>query len=798
MKRGISLIAVLMFMLAATTASVVVFRLIGSENFSSGARLKATEAYQASESGIDAVQAWLSNRAMDASGLVTQYETYKQPIELKVGGENINQKQNFKAYLVGVDFRANSVVKLKFIVEGEGRDGSKVSQAVIFSTDGLYKVVVEHETPPPSSSSANIRINDYHGGSTAFSGSKEISSMTINGNWGGGRNGTGSNPGKIKGDFIVTGDAKLSGNNADVEGTICVGGDLSFDNSNTDNKNAYIGSGGQGTNGGFCGGYDDVYSEGNVRSGQSCNVRINGSLTLNGTLLFQGANSKYVKKDLVLLSDGVVSGENAQSDESKRFHVCGSVWSENPNGIINATTSNASQYHLFNSNSNFNIVNSTSNLDCSGTTTKNLYFNNLQSKTIPMPTNPYEYKTENNNYIRSTLNLNPPPPNDKYNATRENKPAGADSVKEYCTKFLIARDGCDNAKYTVADPIVTSLLYIKKFLADSASKSIQKYGNFECMQDKTLDVGSNAMINTGSGSVGFSEALNNCYTNLNSNQHTLLYGGRDGYLIVKLNHSQESKNPNMLNGKFILIYESHQGKLGIAPTSGTSNVMMFLEKGTDELVGSDNCSGLTYNYFIFAEENITRANNFSEVCPLKGNIFFPASSCAGLRDVNNNFKLESNTSLVNDLVDKGVLCPAGQQCPPGSSSSSSPTGTSSPSTAGDDETDKNFSTIASRLSVSIDSKEITKEKIPASTELNPSMLVMPRIVRLKAGQINSIDKLSEYYNIIGLNGAAVPEPKPKPQGNCGIPTGSDAFKTKGTYTCTFTDQKISNFFVLIE
>jgi len=149
MKRGISLIAVLMFMLAATTASVVIFKWIGSENFASGARLKASEAYQASQSGLDAVQAWLSNKALDVGALISLYEGKKEPIYIPSGvlgqitcGEGC--KQNYKVYLIGID---TAGPRLKFMSVGRARDSSKISQTAIFSAGGLYKVNAKSQKP---------------------------------------------------------------------------------------------------------------------------------------------------------------------------------------------------------------------------------------------------------------------------------------------------------------------------------------------------------------------------------------------------------------------------------------------------------------------------------------------------------------------------------------------------------------------------------------------------------------------------------------------------------------------------
>jgi len=137
MKRGISLIAVLMFMLAATTASVIIFRMLGSEGFSSGARLKASEAYQASESGVDAAE---------AGDLVTQY--MNQPTPRKALKINYGDPEVFEAYVIGADASGGNgkPIRLKILVEGKGRDKSVVSQTAILKVSGLYRSAIKPPT----------------------------------------------------------------------------------------------------------------------------------------------------------------------------------------------------------------------------------------------------------------------------------------------------------------------------------------------------------------------------------------------------------------------------------------------------------------------------------------------------------------------------------------------------------------------------------------------------------------------------------------------------------------------------
>jgi len=143
MKKGISLIAVLMFMLAATTASVVLYKWLDSENYASAARLKQSEAYQASEAGLDAVYSWLSYKSADVGYVVKNFFPDKKAFDLTHEHNNVlgslSDKQSFKVYLTGVD-TVSRPFKLKFLSVGKGRDSSEVKQTAIYSVDGLYKI----------------------------------------------------------------------------------------------------------------------------------------------------------------------------------------------------------------------------------------------------------------------------------------------------------------------------------------------------------------------------------------------------------------------------------------------------------------------------------------------------------------------------------------------------------------------------------------------------------------------------------------------------------------------------------
>jgi len=798
-KFGISLIAVLMFMLAATTASVVVFRMIGSENFSSGARLKATEAYQASESGVDAVRAWLSNRAFDASGLVTQYETQKSPVELKnIGGIGVDEnKQKFKAFLVGVDFKPNSVMKLKFIVEGFGRDDSKVSQAVIFSTDGLYKVNV---TVPPTVNPTEIDEralwatgNVYMDGDAT---NLPITSAVINGNWSG-------NPSRVEKDFIVTGDAVLSGNDVQIGRYICIGGNAAFQNNNLQSGSIYVGKdfgfftvmGGRNELAGAGGNFSNIYVEGNLRQASSKgDFTARENLEVNGKIEPTEAQTFIVNGNLVLGSAGQIQFKLSQT---ALFDVKGSVWIPNSNGIICSSAGDFEYGNRVyksgclpeNAPAGIEKAKERRKLGSNKIAVKDLgtvipYDN--QNDEWDNPLNPskisaYQQSNANPKAVFSsqatTIDVN--------NAT--NRPTGAIKAKDDCDKIWTKNTCPGGNEFLVEDIIKTS---IDKFRPNIANSKCENIGDGD-KNNPTYNVNSVSKINA-------------CYENLKNNP--ILY---NGFLVLKFKVLNNSKANSKLKGKFIFIFDE---KVGGDPWPAefilpqmedpTSMALLYLAKGSGAIEQNNGCdANSNYNYFIYSLGDIPRIAGFTKVCPINGTVYFPTrdpnkdpedpKSCKTYGQTNINATIQTNSDLLKALQAADVICnPKDPTCNPKA-------GPNKPViTENDPFPDDHFSTVASRLSVNIDSKEITKEKIQTNNlkELTPSMLVMPRIIRLKAGQINSMDKLKEYYKIIGLNGATVPSPQPTP--SC---TDMDFTKKGGPYTCEFnTTPKTSKFFVLIE
>ena len=231
-RAGVSLIAVLLFMLVATIAATATWKWITSEGKSSASRMLQREAYQSAQAGIDNARAWMTFHANDLGALIKQYveDPAHQPINIDNQLRTIQRGgQNYHVWLTGVNTE-NTTYKVKILSSGESRNNTKHNETAIFNVDGLYQVAVPYKKEKKN---VNFKFN-YFGGSTQTQGQTHSYSVLINGNY------KSANPLYTEEDLIVTGDVEMSGNGVGADGTACIGGDLDGNNGVFGN-NFYVG-----------------------------------------------------------------------------------------------------------------------------------------------------------------------------------------------------------------------------------------------------------------------------------------------------------------------------------------------------------------------------------------------------------------------------------------------------------------------------------------------------------------------------------------------------------------------------
>ena len=328
-KAGVSLIAVLLFMLVATIAATATWKWITSEGRSSSSRMLQREAYQSSQAGIENARAWMTFHGNDVGALVKQFldDPAHKPINIDDRLRSIQRAgQNYHVWLTGVNTE-NSTYKLKILSSGEARNNARHTEVAIFNVDGLYRVKVASKVNVSSSAYEYA----YYGGSIYFQGGSTVSSMVVNGNWE-------HNPPQIaEGDFVVTGNAILSGNSIDVKKTACIGGTLSATNG-FKSKDLYVAGEAVDFNPVIEG---DAYFDGPMTMGTACgssNFQVHGNATINATMNFNACDDRYIAGNTCVLENGQI-----KTDGSKLL-LKGSAWMKAPYSLWRDDDDNYSAY----------------------------------------------------------------------------------------------------------------------------------------------------------------------------------------------------------------------------------------------------------------------------------------------------------------------------------------------------------------------------------------------------------------------------------------------------------------------
>ena len=254
---------------------------------------------------------------------------------------------------------------------------------------------------------------------------------------------------------------------------------------------------------------------------------------------------------------------------------------------------------------------------------------------------------------------------------------------------------------------------------------------------------------------GIVQKLNDCYSvNSTGTNTSNLY---EGYQVVSLNDGgtlgADDKGDDALEGKFIIIVNNSMGNQNLPAMSKTSEVFLYLKEGAtgniSPLAGEG--SSTYYNYFIFSEKDMSGDFNFGGTV-FHGSIYLRAKNCAKL----NKFQartMEYNEELVKHLTEAGVICNDDGKGGCDGGSGGGGTTTETEVTVYEDSDIYHIAT-APQLGVSLETQYESRENSPAGadgSELEPSILIMPRIIYLHT---NPVGKLEDYYSVVNLNGAS--------------------------------------------
>jgi len=700
-----------MFMLAATTASVVVCKWIGSENFSSAARLKNNEAYQASQAGLENVRGWLTNKGADAGALIRNFEIKgEKPILLNfLDGEKMQstKQQKFRVYLTGIDV-TKQPYQLKFLSVGEARNKeAKYSQAAIFDVEGLYKMQAS-ELPKPSPGNAK-KVPPYFG-SIGKSTQQTVASAHVIGNL------------DATAGLSTTGDLIVTGNYTMASG-VKVGCPIKNNNPNEQlydtrptNYDALVKDSV----------FGNAYIKEDLKADQSkyCgSLYVGGNMNINGSTEIWG--DLYVKGNLNLNQKLTVHGN---------VTIIGNITFRDMQGNPQSATMDFS----FKKNLLLPGINSTydtpaKKIEVAGTTCK--VGSNIPpvSGTIQTKATEQECKSITGGGANLLEALG-----------KQLTTSKEDSNGNPCTT------GPD-CMYRIRDPITLGAAVEdwKVSTIPAGCTTLNGYASNNGIIDLPVSGGSVT-------SATFVDAVNYCYNNSSGNW-TDANGNK--WLVIRINYNSAYNefSKQTLSGNFIIIVENKPGSAGISPplTTENTNVLLYLKQGATTIEMKPD-AGKFMNYFIYSEQDIDKITGSQY---LKGNLFMKnGKKVKEMYD----FHIQDNDPLFDALSKAGVIVDNKDKCKGTGlddcggevDDSKPPPKIEPPSGAPDPEL--SYVPTVPHLKVKIQSVYASTEPEPTDSDNGamPAILVMPRVIYLKPNPIPSTSDLAKYLKVLPLNGAS--------------------------------------------
>lgn len=757
-KKGVALITVLLFMLVAIIAATAIYKWLRYMGESSAWALKHSEAYQASQSGVETLNSWLSYNGNDVGAVLNCYlNGGKKPLRMDstllrvMSGE---KKQYFSVYLVGADV-SSSPYKLQFVSTGTARDGSRYSQMAVFSVNGLYQVEL------PSANSEITFDKAFYGRVNTMTGTDTLGSAVVNGDYSG-------NTPTVSDAFLVTGDASLQGGtqvgggDTYIQGNFKSTGASYFGNSAADTAVLYIG--GDVTN---CAGpiyvYGDAYFGGSIAA--NCQVTVTGNVTVNDTLYRTTDGKTFSAGKNLIFSDSLgnrstiyFNGQDGTIRAADNVMMPKTVIDAGAMNTMIFGTSEASQvwlslYTAYSVKDEGDV--SAKKYSISGTSTA--YF-----------TTSGAYKDRMGSLSASSDSLV------KWGVTK-----GYAKMAEY-EKII------DEETDTVEVPILLKDSTAWMALADTSTKAC----------------GVRGLFSVGNGtSKAFIDAMNSCYDKESSKKDAgadnLLY---NGFLVLnaEAGGANFDAGTDLLDGKFIIILGNGGGNQFRLPAmTANSIVMLYMPNGYSGSITPSTGAARYYNYFIYSMGTIHEMLGWAGHA-FNGSIVLAKGT---MEQIQGGGNFAYSPTVLQALADAGII----------EQNEKYANGTASVST-GTALTGKDPYYIAAspRLKVRLES-EYANEDVNVDTlsalnsvqSVSTSLLVLPRIIYLPS--IGVFGALSAYYTPMILNGTSA---SPAADGSvtcspAGISTGAqisaDGKLSKDIYTCIYesTAYGACKFYVVV-
>lgn len=760
-KKGVSLVTVLIFMMVATIAATATYKWLSTVGFTSADRMAIAEAKESSRAGLEAVRSWMTYHANDVGAIIRQYfDNNKNPVKLDDVIHMNSDKQKASVWLMGVEAK-DYTYKFTITSTGYSRTDAKYSETSVLAVRGLYKV----KEPVKFTHKALDYHYSYFGGSVKTGQGVTSESMLINGNWGiTATESDGSNPGHVLKDFVVTGSAKLSGNNIvlgeDGENygialgqNSCIGGDFEIGNDGATMQNVYVHGKAKSMKATITGNayFNDDVIVSSTGDTKGLNVT-NGDVTINKKLKLDNQRSYTFSRNLCMSKDGVIDATGLKEGS---FTVSGGAKFLNGDYLEGVTSENYTYTKLTLGGSGKKLYTAGTKTSCNGGTCT--------------------FDSENA-FTTSAQKIN-----------NDAEVVCDTSILEYCQGILgkaSAGQGCDGEDFKIDDMLTTAY----------SEFTNAKYLKTECSNATSFDKFSMT-------------TLNGCYDNAAKSQ--LFHG----FLVVKLNDGlldaiakDENGQVGKLAGKFIFYLpdgETYaQNKNLLFPGMEDGSAAFVYLGGNVQSVNSvnDESNPGEHRYFFYSKGNIGSLMSQSPDKKWTGSFFMSTKGvggkCARINELTmGDMELEYDDDLVQLLLDSTVICGISEEGSCGVSTSVPP----EYDTGAEDNVegfDIHYVATAPQLSVLLESqrRDNSFKEPENSTVIKPSVVILPRVVYLDPKPKGT---LHDYFSVVNLNGANENRVAAKTQ--CpGLLTGAadnalladeTSSLTPNIYRCTYQAEK---------
>lgn len=775
-KKGVSLVTVLLFMMVATIAATATYKWLSSAGSSSAARMKVIAARELAVSGIEATRSWMSYNGNDVGAVIKQYfdkNNGGKPIFLNpILSKSFSDSNKDSVWLVGVSVDRQNY-RLKILSVSTLDDNTKYSEMAIMNVGGLFQV---------SLPSTNKKVNlseAFHGtlgaadslivdaavikqqskfvshGSQMLNGIKSSKYLVMDGSFYVNRDADVH-------DLYVTGDLDF-GNNLTASGQVYVGGNL-FGSTPSNTLNI---SGSCYVKGDFKpeDKSERVKSEVSSYGGSTLGgvFKFGSNLTIGGSLEhFSGTYGSKIMVDSNLVVGQklkIKSGEGAKDSIRVRENAYIDKYQLAAGAKIPLNTLRRTYMGSVDHNNKVyvggmrkyeNLTACESNgYKCAETTNGDVVY--------------VAYQGEFTSGITPT----------------ELASWKADSLPQYAQKLSEKETG-GGCGEVAKSPIQFNKDILNTSYVRNAEKPMGCDDRIWSDADNYVDL------------------INTCYDIASSNgtlfdKNWLILEYRNGLPDWKETDKKFDRN---------IIFVIHatsvpDGGFVLPQTTEQANVVLYLPEGwKNEKEGSgirttEGFDDTYYHYFVYSAGDIGSMTATKTAKGITGAIFM--EGCSVFNSIAASIKLSASfdETMVDLLASANIICDND-----GSGLCSNFTGIATDYVGGAvySTVDEYFISTSPQLTVSMESQYRNNEKISRDEKdfnvVKPSAVVLPRVVYLTQ---DPVGRLSDYYNVIGVNGskqtknaAKMSCPSPLTSGNQLLYDNSSLL-TEGKYICTYEE-----------